>query len=68
VRGKKFKEIRKANGLTQQAMAELLFYSLKTIQTWEKHDKQLPTGIEAQFRRMGIDVPDPSWIDDINEQ
>lgn len=65
MRGRKFKEIRQANNLSQKAMSELLFYSVKTIQNWEKHDKLLPTGIEAQFRRMGIDVPDPSWIDEL---
>ena len=64
----KLQEIMKTNGLSRKAVSELFFVSLKRVNRWVTGQSELPKDMAAHFRRMGIDVPDDSWIDTIKAQ
>lgn len=49
-------KIRKAAKLSQRALSELLFYSLKTIQLWERGVHPIPSGMRKYLKRAEIDV------------
>lgn len=54
--GYQLRKIRLAANLTQEGLSQLLFYSVKTIQNWERGKSAIPAGMREQLERMGIDV------------
>jgi transcriptional regulator with XRE-family HTH domain len=63
----KLKAVMAANNLSQKAVSELFFVSLKRVNNWVNGKSAIPKGAAAHFRRMGINVPDDSWIDNPNK-
>ncbi len=49
-------KIRKAAKISQKALSELLFYSLRTVRLWEKGTHPIPSGLREYLIRAEIDV------------
>lgn len=61
----KLKAVMAANNLSQKAVSELFFVSIKRVNNWVNGKTEIPKDAPSHFRRMGIHVPDDSWIDEI---